>query len=106
MSSQFQCDVCDFKSPYDYYGSKPPFVHAAVSLKEEVYILKDPFVAEKRHITVGSHCSICRKAVCAGQDCSLFYTKRFCLQCVKENITEFPNEIKKELERKGIVAKE
>ena len=27
------------------------------------------------------------------QNCSLFYTKRFCLPCVQKNITEFPNEI-------------
>lgn len=21
----FKCDICDFKAPYDYYGTKPPF---------------------------------------------------------------------------------
>lgn len=28
------------------------------------------------------------------QNCSLFYTKRFCLHCVKKNLKEFPAEIK------------
>ncbi|XP_038049345.1 cysteine-rich DPF motif domain-containing protein 1-like [Patiria miniata] len=96
----FQCSLCDFKSPYDYFGSKPPFANAVVLL-EKAYVLKDPFVPEGRHITVGSHCSVCKRAVCAGQDCSLFYTKRFCLPCVKKHFNEFPQEIQQELEKKG-----
>ncbi|XP_022095911.1 cysteine-rich DPF motif domain-containing protein 1-like [Acanthaster planci] len=101
----FQCFLCDFKSPYDYFGRKPPFVKS-VRLIDKAYVLKDPFAPEGRHITVGSHCSVCEQAVCAGQDCSLFYTRWFCLPCVKKNINEFPQEILQEVEKKGSLAKD
>lgn len=34
------------------------------------------------------------------QECSLFYSKRFCLPCVQENVEAFPQEIRQDLERR------
>ena len=39
--------------------------------------------------------SLCNRSVCISQKCSLFYTKRFCITCVKENWSKFPPEIAK-----------
>ncbi|CAM2097555.1 unnamed protein product [Caretta caretta] len=38
--------------------------------------------------------------VCVGTECSLFYSKRFCLPCVNENLREFPLEIRQDLEKR------
>lgn len=36
------------------------------------------------------------------QECSLFYCRRFCLPCVQDNVSAFPQEIQQDLEkRKG-----
>lgn len=59
---------------------------------EEAYVMKDPFSEERGFITLGYTLS---------QDCSLFYTKRFCLQCVRRNLNEFPAEVKEEMARKS-----
>lgn len=34
------------------------------------------------------------------QECSLFYTRRFCLPCVRENLDQFPQQIQVELAKK------
>ncbi len=34
------------------------------------------------------------------QDCSLFYTKRFCLPCVRDHLQQFPEEVQNEVLRK------
>lgn len=34
------------------------------------------------------------------QDCSLFYTKRFCMQCVTKHLDQFPHQIQAELAKK------
>lgn len=34
------------------------------------------------------------------QDCSLFYTKRFCMQCVNKHLDQFPHQIQAELAKK------
>ena len=33
------------------------------------------------------------RAACLHQSCSVFYTKRFCIDCVRSNLDEFPKEI-------------
>ena len=35
------------------------------SLLEESYVMKDPFSSEGSMITLGSHCQLCSKSVCA-----------------------------------------
>nr|XP_022297187.1 cysteine-rich DPF motif domain-containing protein 1-like [Crassostrea virginica] len=96
----FVCNKCGFSVPYDYFGRKPPFSKAFV-LMEEAYVMKDPFTEERGFITLGSSCSICKSVVCLSQNCSLFYTKRFCVPCVKKNLKEFPAEIIEEMTRKS-----
>ncbi|XP_077987643.1 cysteine-rich DPF motif domain-containing protein 1-like [Glandiceps talaboti] len=92
----FICELCNLTSPYDYYGNMPPFAKSVI-LMEDAFVMRDPFTPEYKHLTLGSHCSVCNKVVCVGQGCSLFYTKRFCLPCVEENKDEFPAEIQQEL---------
>ncbi|XP_061438452.1 cysteine-rich DPF motif domain-containing protein 1 isoform X5 [Rhineura floridana] len=72
------------------------------SLLEESYVMKDPFTSDKdKFLILGSQCSLCCKRLCVGTDCSLFYTKRFCLPCVNLHLKEFPLEIRKDLEKKS-----
>ncbi|XP_065829753.1 cysteine-rich DPF motif domain-containing protein 1-like [Oscarella lobularis] len=103
LRNVFRCSRCGLAVHFDYFGQKPPF-NKAIVLLEEAYILKDPFAPDDQHLTLGGHCSLCKDPVCVGQLCSLFYTKRFCLSCVKARIDEFPDEIKKEVEGKDIDA--
>ncbi|KAL3851811.1 hypothetical protein ACJMK2_015516 [Sinanodonta woodiana] len=99
MSKEFICSSCNFKTQYHYFGKKPPFVKSLVMM-EDAYIMKDPFSSEGGIIPLGSHCTICGKSVCLSLECSIFYTKRFCVHCVKENISEFPLEIQTEVMKK------
>ncbi|NWI06234.1 CDPF1 protein, partial [Tichodroma muraria] len=70
-------------------------------LLEEAYVMKDPFTPDKdKFLIVLSHCSWCSRAVCVGTDCSLFYSKSFCLPCVKENLKAFPLEIQEDMDKR------
>ncbi|XP_072452698.1 cysteine-rich DPF motif domain-containing protein 1 isoform X1 [Notamacropus eugenii] len=70
-------------------------------LLEECYVLKDPFTSDKdKFLILGSQCSLCSKLVCVGPECSLFYSKRFCLPCVRENLSAFPQEIQQDVEKR------
>ncbi|XP_038267974.1 cysteine-rich DPF motif domain-containing protein 1 isoform X1 [Dermochelys coriacea] len=74
---------------------------AAASLLEESYVMKDPFIPDKdKFLILGSQCSLCNRRVCVGTECSLFYSKRFCLPCVNENLQEFPLEIRHDLNKR------
>ncbi|KAH0616377.1 hypothetical protein JD844_027422 [Phrynosoma platyrhinos] len=96
----FECELCGLTAPYSYYGQKPPNAYSA-ALLEESYVMKDPFTSDKdKFLILGAQCSLCHKCVCVGTDCSLFYSKRFCLPCVTLHIQEFPLEIKQDLEKK------
>ncbi|NXW70140.1 CDPF1 protein, partial [Hirundo rustica] len=68
-------------------------------LLEEAYIMKDPFTPDK-FLIAGSHCSLCSRAVCIATDRSLFYSKSFCLPCVKENLKFFPLEIQEDMDKR------
>ncbi|XP_056877784.1 cysteine-rich DPF motif domain-containing protein 1 [Takifugu flavidus] len=96
----FSCQLCDLRSPYSYYGQKPPNTRAIVLL-EECFVTKDPFSPDReKFLILGSECSLCRKRVCVGSDCSLFYTKRFCMECVNKHLNQFPHQIQAELAKK------
>ncbi|XP_078076309.1 cysteine-rich DPF motif domain-containing protein 1 isoform X4 [Mustelus asterias] len=96
----FECRLCGLRAPYSYHGQKPPNA-CSVVLLEECYTMNDPFAPQRdRFLILGSHCCLCNNAVCVGQDCSLFYTKRFCIPCVKEHIDKFPEEIHLDLQKK------
>eukprot|EP00698_Gefionella_okellyi_P001021 TRINITY_DN10885_c0_g1_i1.p1 TRINITY_DN10885_c0_g1~~TRINITY_DN10885_c0_g1_i1.p1 ORF type:complete len:279 (+),score=2.06 TRINITY_DN10885_c0_g1_i1:73-909(+) len=93
---EFFCEVCGFYSVYDYHGRNPPYQQQEVFF-EDAYLLRDPYVTEApRPICLGGTCSICNKCVCVSAKCSVFYTKRFCLPCVRKNASEFPAEVTKE----------
>uniref|UniRef100_A0A3B4BMG2 Cysteine-rich DPF motif domain-containing protein 1 n=1 Tax=Periophthalmus magnuspinnatus TaxID=409849 RepID=A0A3B4BMG2_9GOBI len=97
----FVCELCGLSSPFSYYGQKPPNTRAIVLL-EECFVTKDPFSPDKeKFLILGSTCSVCSKCVCAGADCSLFYTKRFCVQCVNKHLDQFPHQIRAELAKKS-----
>ncbi|XP_029350934.1 cysteine-rich DPF motif domain-containing protein 1 [Echeneis naucrates] len=96
----FTCQLCGLSCPYSYYGQKPPNTRAIVLL-EECFVTRDPFSPDKdRFLVLGSTCSLCRLCVCVGPDCSLFYTKRFCMQCVNKHLGQFPHQIQAELAKK------
>ncbi|XP_071174274.1 cysteine-rich DPF motif domain-containing protein 1-like isoform X2 [Mytilus edulis] len=76
------------------------YLFIKLSLMEDSYLCKDPFSAEGGFITLGSHCSMCQLSVCCSTECSLFYTKRFCIDCCKSKIEQFPQEIQQEILRK------
>jgi hypothetical protein len=126
----FQCSLCPFYAAYDRYDSK--YIDESVQqpvpttqynkkkkepsimidLIEKVYLLRDPFVAikdkDKEDLTklssliIGSTCSVCSRLVCVHSDCSLFYTRRFCLKCVSQYRDEFPREILDEIGAKRL----
>ena len=92
----FSCSTCDFAVDYHYKGRKPPFAKS-IMLLEDCFIMKDPFSTSGGYICVGGICSVCSKTVCMSNTCSIFYTRRFCLDCVNHQIHEFPKEIQMEL---------
>jgi len=115
----FQCSLCPFYAAYDRYDSK--YINESsvstktkkdpsitIDLLENVYLLRDPFVAIKENkdkdnetkfssLIIGSTCSVCSRPVCVHSDCSLFYTRRFCLKCLAKYRDEFPREILDEI---------
>ncbi|XP_048371772.1 cysteine-rich DPF motif domain-containing protein 1 [Sphaerodactylus townsendi] len=101
LQGTFDCELCGLHVPYSYYGNKPPNAYS-VTLLEDCYVMRDPFTSDKdKFLILGSECSLCRKRVCVGTDCSLFYAKRFCLPCTNSHIEEFPLEIKQDLEKRA-----
>ncbi|XP_022452850.1 cysteine-rich DPF motif domain-containing protein 1 isoform X1 [Delphinapterus leucas] len=116
----FECQLCALTAPYSYVGQQPPGTKSVVglghsahwhhflpcSLLEESYVMRDPFTPDKdRFLILGSRCSSCGRLVCVGPECSLFYSKRFCLPCVRENIDAFPQEIQQDLEKRKVPSK-
>nr|XP_035928727.1 cysteine-rich DPF motif domain-containing protein 1 isoform X1 [Halichoerus grypus] len=101
----FTCQLCALTAPYSYVGQKPPDTRSVILL-EESYVMKDPFTSDKdRFLVLGSKCSLCSRLVCVGPECSLFYSKRFCLPCVQENMDAFPQEIRQDLEKRKAPSK-
>ncbi|XP_037617237.1 cysteine-rich DPF motif domain-containing protein 1 [Sebastes umbrosus] len=96
----FTCQLCGLSSPFTYYGQKPPNTRAIVLL-EECFVTQDPFSPDReKFLVLGSTCSLCNTCVCVGSDCGLFYTKRFCMQCVNKHLDQFPHQIRAELAKK------
>ncbi|KAK9399282.1 cysteine-rich DPF motif domain-containing protein 1 [Crotalus adamanteus] len=98
----FECQLCGLTAPYSYYGHKPPNAYSVTLLEDCYVMMNDPFTPDKdTFLILGAQCSLCHKRVCAGPDCSLFYSKRFCLPCVSAHISEFPWEIEEDLKKKA-----
>ncbi|XP_069484281.1 cysteine-rich DPF motif domain-containing protein 1 [Ambystoma mexicanum] len=101
----FRCQLCKLTAPYSYFGQKPPNTRSIVLL-EECYVMKDPFTPDKeKFLILGSKCSACSRLVCVGMECSLFYSKRFCLPCIDEHKAQFPPEIQQDLAKRRTHAK-
>uniref|UniRef100_A0A7M6DNU1 Cysteine-rich DPF motif domain-containing protein 1 n=1 Tax=Clytia hemisphaerica TaxID=252671 RepID=A0A7M6DNU1_9CNID len=97
ISKEFQCSICGEKFKYkkfaNYKNNKSHYL-----LLEETFYMDDPFEAtSKRPFILGGKCSFCTRTVCINQKCSLYYTKRFCTECVKEKDECFPKEILKDV---------
>ncbi|NXH90973.1 CDPF1 protein, partial [Edolisoma coerulescens] len=98
---EFKCELCELSALYTYYGQMPPNSRSHEVPSEEACVMKDPFTSDKdKFLVVGSHCSLCSRAVCVGTDCSLFCSKRFCLLCVKENLKAYPLEIQEDMDKR------
>ncbi|XP_069909154.1 cysteine-rich DPF motif domain-containing protein 1 [Oryctolagus cuniculus] len=101
----FECQLCALTAPYSYVGQKPPNTQSVVLL-EESYVMKDPFSSDKAtFLVLGSRCSLCSRLVCVGPECSLFYAKRFCLPCVRQHLSAFPQEIRQDVEKRTAPSK-
>lgn len=125
----FQCSLCPFYAAYDRYDSsfidntapapattttttsnrKKVADKLEIELMEKVYLIRDPFVAVKEQdvnkippLIIGGTCSVCSCPVCVNIDCSIFFTRRFCLRCVSTYREEFPKEVLDEIGTKRL----
>lgn len=104
--TNFKCSSCGMTELVDYFGKSPPFTRN-VELKEDSYVMKDPFTAPpSKHgqrsfteyfITLGSHCIMCNSTVC--KECSLFYKSTFCYTCAEAEVHRFPLEIQSKIRK-------
>ncbi|XP_075458840.1 cysteine-rich DPF motif domain-containing protein 1 [Ascaphus truei] len=100
----FECHLCKLSAPYTYFGQKPPNTHSVILL-DECFVMKDPFTPNKeKFLILGSQCSVCERPVCVSTECSLFYSRRFCLPCVIQHREEFPPEIQQDLDKRNFPA--
>lgn len=91
---KFKCYLCNLEETYDYKGNNPPFAKHIV-MSEDCYMIEDPFQppGNAEFLTLGSDCSVCEKPVCKSNECSFYYCRTYCLECVKLNIKTFPNNV-------------
>ena len=93
---QFQCSICGLCEMCHYFGRSPPFVKKALEFTEDCYVMLDPFSpynpkTANHFIVLGAECSVCHQTTCV--ECSIYFTKRFCIKCAQFNINEFPQEV-------------
>ena len=90
----FVCSQCGMEETYHYKGFRPPFARNFTFL-EEGYIMKDPFSPPGRGkcLLLGSDCVKCGQSVCCASSCSIFYSQRFCANCLRKFSAYFPQEV-------------
>lgn len=94
---QFQCKHCGNEYKFENH-SKFKKETMQFFMLEDVYYIRDPFEeTSKIPMILGGNCSICSESVCISPKCSIFYTKRYCLSCLIENVHNFPEEIRKDI---------
>ncbi|CAL8090607.1 unnamed protein product [Orchesella dallaii] len=97
----FECSDCGLNELYDYFGKAPPFCRS-IKFLEPSYIVRDPFTPQQGNnanfLLLGSNCSVCSKMTC--QECSLFFTKRFCAKCSKAGSSHLPEELRSKKKEK------
>ena len=93
---QFTCALCNWSERYHGKGTSVPFARGVV-FHEEAYVMRDPFVpyGQNLYVFLGAACSVCNRTCC--QQCSLYYSKRFCNKCAQENVDHFPVEVQKKI---------
>ncbi|CAF0913206.1 unnamed protein product [Brachionus calyciflorus] len=127
VKNLFKCSKCSLSAKYTYYGNRPldryllskqndeltneqlNYLNSKrrenIILLEKSFVCDDPFTQLKstNYLILGSLCSQCSKMVCSNSsECSLFYyKKRFCIDCARVNIEEFPSEIQQEILKKS-----
>ena len=97
---EFECSQCWGVFNYQVFskGKQRRDYTQQCFLLEETFHMDDPFEdSSKLPFVVGGVCYVCSKAVCVDIKCSNFYTKRFCLSCIKEKSESFPKEILKDV---------
>ena len=97
---QFQCSSCGLCEMCHYFGSSPPFVKKSLEFTEDCYVMLDPFTpynpkSANSFILLGGECSECRVTVCV--ECSVYFTRRFCINCAQYNINEFPSDVQSKI---------
>ena len=68
----------------------------SLEFSEDCYVMLDPFSpyslkSANSFIVLGAECSECRTTVCV--ECSIYFTRRFCVNCAQYNINEFPSDV-------------
>ena len=105
---QFECSICGLAELCQYFGDKPPFTKHLLEFEEDVYVMIDPFKARQSrynsdYLVLGGACSACRVDAC--MECSVYFTKRFCIKCAEFNINEFPKDMQgKIVKQAGVLA--
>jgi len=105
---QFECSLCGLCEMCQYFGQKPPFTKSRLEFDEDVFVMIDPFKPRQSRfasdfLVLGGTCLACKLEVCL--DCSIYFTKRFCIKCAQFNINEFPKDIQSRIVRQaGILA--
>ena len=117
---QFECNICGLCEMCQYLGRKPPFTKHLLEFDEEVFVMIDPFKVYQRTISLknnekltrnlfqprqsrwfsdflvlGGTCAACNAECC--QDCSIYFSKRFCIKCAEFNINEFPKDVQSKI---------
>lgn len=96
---EFTCSICGTSFTYERYG-KCKDTKANLCILEDVFSMKDPFSMQSTiPLILGGVCTICSRNICMDTICSLFYTKRFCTDCVKSNAKDFPDEIRRDISK-------
>ncbi|VUZ38903.1 unnamed protein product [Hymenolepis diminuta] len=99
-TGSFKCAGCQFSVKYDDKSTRPRYLMQNITLLEEVYVMRDPFVdGGAGAIIIGADCCVCNDSVCISPQCSFYYGKRYCRKCALGNLDHFPEDIHKELLR-------
>ncbi|XP_019848845.1 PREDICTED: cysteine-rich DPF motif domain-containing protein 1-like [Amphimedon queenslandica] len=97
-TGSFRCERCGFTSLVYSFSKSCPFSSGLV-FSEDCFIGRDPFSEKHKPLVLGSRCAACHRAICVSQDCSIFYTRRYCKDCFDNNRSRFPLELQKELQQ-------
>lgn len=105
----FNCFRCGLSEAAHFFGSEaPPFGRKQIWFNEKAFVMKDPFSpagegGKGKFLLLGGICS--GSEDCAGSsgvcvDCSVYYAKRFCLDCATNRLDDFPTEVQIKIQKK------